>query len=102
MPIKHRISNTIIHDVDIRPFTDAQLFKLINQWNSEKINLQRVEIHAYGYSGEDSDELKSNEPVKTQMTVFCIKHEWYVSIDAPQSGGSDSVSGFLSLYIIVI
>lgn len=69
MPIKHRISNTIIHDVDIRPFTDAQLFKLINQWNSEKINLQRVEIHAYGYSGEDSDELKSNEPVKTQMTV---------------------------------
>lgn len=48
MPIKHRISNSIIHDVDIRPFTDAQLFKLINQWNSEKINLQRVEIHAYG------------------------------------------------------
>jgi len=65
MPIKHRISNTIIHDVDIRPFTDAQLFKLINQWNSEETNQQRVEIHAYG----DRDDLKSNEPAKTQMTV---------------------------------
>ena len=71
MPIKHRISNSIIHDVDIRPFTDAQLFKLINQWNSEKINLQRVEIHAYGYSGEETEEKTPNEPVKTEMSVRC-------------------------------
>ena len=33
------------------------------------------------------------------MKLMCNKHSWYVSINAPDQGGSDSVSGFLSLWL---
>ena len=69
-PIEKRISNLIINDLTIQPYSEAKQASLVLEFSEQQnIYSTRVIVQAYGLDASGNLSIESNQPCKSEIVV---------------------------------